>query len=83
MLLSGEQIKRFLDSGEVKEAEGLFNSFRDGDGKLDKHTYCLMRDYLLIVTHLSTAQRSGVCANMEIKELYSAKLITVGVNLSY
>lgn len=74
MLVDSEQVKRYQDSENVKTALALFDKIENYPNHVVTRTeYCSLRDHIYTAIHFSCAPRSGVTANMTMKEFELAK----------
>ena len=74
-LISREQVRNFETSELAKTAKELLARPPE---KINRNHYCQTRDFLFSQIHFGNACRSGVTANMLIKEFDAAKRLPDG-----
>ena len=74
MLVTPDQIEQYEWSDHARTAIKLFGIYSSSycTHQLNLKDYCRMRDYLFSRIHFSTGHRSGVTANMNLKEFGKA-----------
>lgn len=75
MLVDDEQVKRYNNSENAKNAAAIFETLsKFPNYQLKQREYCLIRDHLYTKIHFTSAPRSGVTSNMTIAEFKSSEL---------
>ena len=73
MLVTPEQVQTYEKSSHAVLAKKLFAELEESTRSLSQQQYCCLRDHLYTVIHFGNAHRSGVSANMVMKECLKAK----------
>ena len=71
-LISPEQVKMYEDSFQSEKARELFKKFSENDCTVSCNEFWSMRDHLFVCIHFGNGHRSGVSANMMLKEFKKA-----------
>ncbi|XP_057310468.1 uncharacterized protein LOC130648430 [Hydractinia symbiolongicarpus] len=74
MMVTPQQISTYKGSEHSRAAIKLFGQYASPycQNMINMTDFCIIRDFLFVELHTSTAQRSGVSANMKLKEFEAA-----------
>ena len=75
MLITPEQVEKYNSSESAKLATDMFQKLNSESIQVTQSEYCCLRDHLYTVVHFGNGHRSGVSANLQLKEFRSAKLV--------
>ena len=75
MLVTPSQVQTYENSDHAKMAKRLFVQLQSSPGlqTLSQKEYCCVRDHLFSLIHFTNGHRSGVTANLLMKEYLKAK----------
>ncbi|XP_065671436.1 uncharacterized protein LOC136089389 [Hydra vulgaris] len=74
-LVTKEEISLYMNSKSANLANTLFLFFEENQRLVTQTEYISMRDHLFVIIHFSNAHRSGVSANVTIKEFEKAVVV--------
>ena len=69
LLLKPEEIEEIYKTQLFRDAVKLFG-FAEEDAEISRSQFCIMRNYLLLNVYLKQGLRTGVCANLTVKEYH-------------
>ena len=74
MIVTPEHVQIYENSISAEYAKHLFSVYESGaDRFVTQVEYTSLRDHLFVIIHFGNGHRSGVTANLQIKEFNSAQ----------